>query len=304
MVVALLLTVSVLVPVSDQSAGEDTLAVVVLAGQSNITYISEYMDVDVVNEEVAVPEVDCYYFGTAESPLRQWVYDDSVGVGLYSMLDSDRQWRIGGEECAIASAIGQKSNCDVLTINVGISGQMISHFLPTNAGGVYIDAMLSAALDLIPNHYRQIKCGWVWCQGESDRTTSVESYVGSFGTIRENFAEWGFNTCYLVQTAPDRSGNATEAQLQCVSTYSDVILASTAPSTFTVANGGLIEGNTLHYTQHGRDGVGAEVGAKIASGMTWHTDNSSLLGMIHIIPLIVIVGLVLGAVGMFISRRD
>lgn len=309
--VGVVLVTALLIPVVDDNStdGENTLDVVVIAGQSNAAYIVDYVDVDVVNSEIPQVTEKCYYFGYGPNDAARPINNLNEGknsniLNLFGM-SSGGKWVIGGEEVALASTIASVTHDDVLVINVAIPGQAIEYFTPTQAGGAYAKEMIELALSKIPTTYSVRTVGWMWCQGESDKTTAVADYVASFDLIQAQYAELGFDTCYMVQTKPVDSGNATTAQTQICDTDPDVIMASTAPADFTVANGLLIDGNSLHYSQAGRDIVGEEVGDKIAANISVHLrDGSATYSVLQLVPILVVVALVLGAVGSFISRRD
>lgn len=279
----------------------DALDVVVLAGQSNIAYVPEYMDVSVVNEDVPLPGADCYFYGYSNRPA----FDNAVlsNCDIYNMVENNK-WIIGGEEAAIASTISNTFKNDVLTINVGIPGKNITYFEPGNTGGQHIEDVLSDALSKIPENYHVNKCGWVWCQGESDKTTAIDDYVASFEDVRSIFLDYGFEDCYLVQTKPIDSGNSTMAQKKIVLTVPDVFLASTAPAGFTAESGTLIVGNTLHYSQLGRDIVGSQIGQSIIDHTPVIYKESAYNSLIEIIPILMIISILMAAVGALYLKRD
>ena len=203
--IGLIVTGGILVPaVTEMSEDRDTLEVVVLGGQSNIAYVLDYMDLSTVNSDFGAPAADCYYFGK-NVPVRL-----NMPLGsceLHSMY-SNGAWIIGGEEVGIAYTIANKTQNDVLVINAAIPAYSVSQFEPGTTGGDHIKHVIEAALSEIPSSYSITKCGWVWCQGESDKTTSVNDYVASFDKVAGLFNDFGFTTCYMVQTRPVDSGNA------------------------------------------------------------------------------------------------
>lgn len=292
----------ILMPVIERVniSGEDTLDVIILGGQSNIAYNPLRVDAEVVNEQIGLPSTNCYYFGT-ESQAVQY---DRMPISDCSMLPMvvNEQWHIGGEEPAIAKVISDYTNDDVYIINVAIGGFSISQFAPGSIGGNWINSVLDAALDFIPDRYTVNKVGWVWCQGESDKTTPVSSYVESFGSLDDYFKTKGFDYCYLVETRPIDSGNATAAQRELPGIYDNVEMACTAPATFSVANGMLRDGDALHYSQAGRNVVGEDVGEAIASNLSTHSRNGIESEILAIIPVFVAIGLIIYIVPNISSR--
>ena len=295
-VVSVILMGSLLVPYLDSTTekNENVLDVFVLGGQSNMAYIPSYMDLDVVNDELGAPAEDCYYFGTSSRPV--YLNMDLATCDIYPMY-SGGAWIIGGEECGLAYALTPKTHHDLLVINVGIPAYKISQFEPGTTGGDHIENVIEAALAAIPSTYTVNKLGWAWCQGESDRTTSYASYIASFNKIDAMLGGFGFDMCYMVQTKPSDSGSATIAQQMIVNDQKDVVMASTAPAGFTIANGGLIEDNWLHYTQHGRIIVGEDIANAIS------VPNTSYFEILYIVPVLIIAAIILLAVRMY-SNRD
>ena len=303
--IGVVLVGAVLVPTIEETnvSGEGVLDVVILGGQSNIAYNTTRVDPSVVNDQIELPSTNCYYFGTSSQAVQYSVTTIS-SCSMQPMVVGDA-WKIGGEEPAIAKKIADKTNDDVYIINVAIGGTAIADFLPGTTRGTWVNDVLTAALPLIPEKYTVNKVGWVWCQGESDKTTAVADYIESFGTLNDYFKSKGFDYCYLVETKPIDSGNATAAQRELPSIYDNVTMASTAPATFTVDNGLLREGDQLHYSQAGRNIVGDQVGAAIANNLPTHSRDGLESPLLQAIPIIVICALVLAAGGMILIRsRD
>lgn len=304
-VVMILVVVSVLLPVtsSHSADGEDTLEVIILGGQSNAAYTvgTPRIDPAVTNEEIPQPVSNCYYYGTDSAVVY---HSTNLATCAIHSMTSEGQWIIGGEEASIAYMVSKATNADVLIINTAVPAQKVSAFIP---GGTYYQRtvdIMTAALDLIPEKYHQVRCGWVWIQGEADKATTISDYVADFHKVQDFYASYGFDTCYLVETDHGHSGNATEAHHYLVAHDPKVILGSAAPSTFSVAQGTLVEGNEIHYSQKGRDVVGLQVGEAMTPSLTYLARSSPVYPMVSLIPILVLAGLAIGVVGSFISNRD
>ena len=303
-VIIVIISLPLMAIISDYDHGDNTLEVIVIAGQSNAAY--RQANTTIVNEDVPIPTTNVYYYGTSSQPI--WygypsnpTYDDTFdSYGIYSMI-SNGSWKIGGYEPVLAQSIGKESNCDVLVINVGISSANINYLLPDQIGGTYVKNVIEDALSKVDNKYVVDKVGYVWIQGESDKTTSVSTYIEKFETINEWYHSNGFDTCYLVQTRPSDGGNASMAQLKICQEDSSVILASTAPSTFTVSNG-LIESDDLHYTQRGRDIIGLDIDSKI--NLPYHLKESQGSEIIAILPIMIIVMIILATCKIYIGFKN
>lgn len=300
-ILAIVLTICVVVPITANTTrtGDDTLCVVVLVGQSNVAYIPSYMDLDVVNEDVPLPTTNCYYFGTSSFPISGSNID---ACSIWPMVVGNK-WRIGGEECSLAYGISEKTNDDVLVINVGDPGRPISYFEPTNDGGKRIQAILDRALNLIDDKYVIKKVGWIWGQGESDKTTPIEDYVSSFTKIDHMMKDNGFDKCWMIQTKPIDSGYATQSQEEIVDSFKNVNWGSKAPDKFTVQNGGLIEGNSLHWSQSGRIEVGYDCAEQIVKILPTHPRSSVAYELLELVPIFIVLGVIIGLVAFTIHKR-
>lgn len=302
--VAIVIAGSVLAPiVSESSDGDYTLEVLVIAGQSNAAY-GGFVNPTLVNTEIPQPSTNVYYYGTASQPI--WygypsnpTYDTTFeSYDIYSMVD-DGKWIIGGYEPGMAYAISEKSNCDVLVINVGISSANIQYLQPTSDGGIYVKNVIDDALSKVDSKYKIDKVGYMWLQGESNYSTAINTYISDFDVINDWYHSEGFNVCYMVQTRPYNGGNASTAQLQICANDPTVVLASTAPDSFTVDNGLMVSDN-LHYSQAGRDVIVNDVASFIH--ILYHMREASPILMV--IPAIVIIAILAVVVRMIMARSD
>lgn len=305
--VAIIMIATLVAPLCIQPSSDDTLEVLVIAGQSQAMYSGgDRCNPSEVNGTVPLPSTNAYYYGTATSPIV-WggfytspTYDTTFSsYGLHNMIDSG-EWVIGGYEPILANKIAADSNCDVLIINVGISGAPISFLQPSATGGIFMDRVISNALAEVPSHYTLEKIGFMWLQGESDKDNTSEYYIEKFDIILDHFQSEGFDTCYMVETAPNKGGNAVTAQRIIAATNPAVIMASTAPETFTVQNG-LLSSDNLHYTQAGRTLIAEQVSDYIH--VPYHFDEGST-SLLHVIPLILILAVIATIAMGIIRTRD
>lgn len=300
--ILILVTATVLIPVCEDYDDENSLAVMVLAGQSNAQYMPSVVDLSLMDAQ-GVPNHNVYYYGDSTPVIYRTpaaiVYDDTFrSYSIHSMLNANgSKWNIGCEDAQLALKLSNKLDCDVLIINVGIGAAKSSYFMPGHDGGNFINNVISKALNDINGRYDTIhKVGYVWIQGEADASTAINTYKSNFNQINNWFDSQGFKTCYMVQVRPENGGNASVAQLQIAQTTPNVILASTAPATFTQENG-LLSSDGLHYTQAGRIVVANDV----VNHVTYKIEESTSL--ISIIPVIVIVSIILMVVALYRSKN-
>lgn len=308
---AIILFAVVTVPTINYYDGEKTLEVYVLAGQSNSAYSikEERCDAEYVNENVPSPDTTLWYYGTEEMPIRNGIsgstpsdYDTTFeSYDLWKMYRNG-EWIIGGVEPTLALEISEHTDSDVLIVNAGVDNQTIARLLPTSTHGQYVAEVLSHAFAHIDHEkYTTVNYrGVVWIQGESDNVegTTVESYVEDFTTLKAWYSEQGFNQWYIVQIRPLNSDNAAIAQSQIANEYDDVHLTDVARS-FTTSNG-LMNSDNIHYTQEGRCLVGYAVGDMTPFSPHLRGDAISL---IWILPVIIVIGIGVGALSL-IRQRD
>lgn len=308
--ISLIVIAAVLVPIIDDASvdGEHTLDVVIISGQSNAQYNSNYADLTLVNETFGSPSTDCYFYGYDQSNLVRPANNlgelDRLSSLKFAPMYSDGAWRIGCTEPGLAYTLGNKTNNDVYVINVALGGLSIDHFEPGHDAADYATTLIADAMSKIPSTYEKInKVGWMWCQGESDDDTTVDAYIASFNNVQGFYDNLGFKTCYLVQTRSVDSGNAYDAQATIAATNPNVVLASTAPESFTVANGEMLS-DDLHYSQKGRDIVSVDVGTAMADHQSTSIRDANYSGLLQAIPLITIVAVVIGVAALAIRMRE
>lgn len=310
--IAIIIIATALIPIINDTDGDSTLEVYVLAGQSNSAYSikQERCDAEYVNEHVASPDCDLWYYGTEEMPIRNGIssstpsdYDTTFESYRLWKMYRDGEWIIGGIEPTLALEISERTDSDVLIINVGVDNQTISRLLPTATQGQYVQEVLDHALPLIDREkYSTVNyCGVVWIQGESDNVegTTVESYVEDFTVLKNWYAEKGFNQWYMVEVRPLVSDNAGVAQMEIAEQYSDVHLTNVARS-FEISNG-MINSDDIHYTQKGRCLVGETVGDMTP---TDHHLRGTSIDLIWILPLLLILGVVTTLITALVYRRE
>lgn len=305
--VAVVITAGVLIPVCLDDSNPN-LYVFVIAGQSNAEYAGT--GIGIMNDNASAPNSDVLYYGSESMPIQcgykivggQTILTDHdptlKSYNVHSMYD-DSRWRIGCLDAIIADKISNRSDVDVMIINVAIGGASVEMLQPNNIGGQYVSSVINDAMSKIPSKYNVTKLGYAWLQGEADATTAESTYIDKFHNINSWYNAQGFPMCYMVQTRPYDGGNASSAQLTICNTTSNVVLSSIAPQSFTVANG-LMNPDNRHYSGEGRYIVGSQIGDSIDL-ITVSTNDTN--GLIKIVPLIVIISIVIMAIGMLSLRR-
>lgn len=282
-IIAILTISCIAIPILSeyQNNGADTLDIVVIAGQSNGVYYTDYVDVNFINENLPQPPTNCLYYGN----------------GYLHNMSNNGAWSIGNLDPAIAYQISKMTNDNVLVINSCVGGKNIEYFTPGHDGAIFIDTVLTTALSRVAGYSNVNKIAWVWVQGESDAETPITDYIADFSKINAMFSEYGFKSCWISQTRAENGGNATLAQEKIVSTYNNVSWGSTASQGFTTTNG-LLANDGLHYTQAGRLIIGNDIGESIAHSLPLHACSLPITSLISVIPIIMTISIILAAVGL------
>lgn len=304
--IAVFITINVLIPVSDidntHVTQNNNLDIVVLIGQSNTAYwsVSTTM-VDDANADIKLPISNCYYFGTSGAPCGSLTIDFDM-CDIYPMVDNNK-WVIGGLEVGIASIISNYSGDNVLIVNAGVSGENIDYFTPDNTGGQRLINMLDRVMSCIDPGYNIVKTAWIWNQGENDKTTSFTHYIAEFNKINDMFFNLGYNKGYIVETRAVNGVNSTVAQSRIVNSIDNINWGSRSTNTFTIDNGYMNE-DDIHYNQHGRNVVGIDCGNAIINNIDISDINNSAYNkIIGLIPIIVLVAVVIGAIGLLLGVK-
>lgn len=311
-IIGVVIVSTILIPVVKDStegpAENDNLNVYVLAGQSNSAYYNA--DVTVANENPAIKNDFAFYYGTSESPIEcgtivDMDYDTTFeSYGIYSMTDSDGNFRIGNIEAPFASTFVNETNQKCLIINTGIGGVSIDSYVPGSVGFTYATDVIEDALSKIPDTYNVIKRGVLWVQGESNNAMQITRYIGQFESMFNGFKDLGFDSVFISQTRAINGGNATVAQGIISETVNGAYLACDAASSFSIS-AGTIASDNLHYTQKGDNIIGKDLAeyviVKTGFPTKMDTQHSDL---IMIVPLLVVVGLIMMIVAVIVSRRE
>lgn len=293
--VALIVTSTLLIPVINDAKEEpSTLDVIIIDGQSNAEYSSNTARTNMELIDLSAPEHKLMYYGSETAANS---YPGSDSYKLYEMY-RDGVWQIGGLEPTLAYYYSERSGHDVLTINVARGAMGIAWLKPTGNGGIWAQGCIDKALSEITGYSRINMVGWVMLQGEHDKTMAVDSYKTQFMELDAYFDSIGAKYCYLVKTREYYGGNATIAQNQLVAEHPDIFMATTITDTFTEENGMLVTGDPIHYSQLGRNVIGEAVGKYMI------VYESPTIPLLDIIPVLVIVAIVMGAVVAIFIKRD
>lgn len=276
------------------STDENTLDVIIIDGQSNAAYYpSNTARVNPADVDLPAPKHNLLYYGT-EQYINYYSYSGERGI--YQMYRDG--WIVGGEEPALALGLSEKSDRDVLTINVARGAQSITWLAPGGAGWTYATNCIEDALGKITGYDHLNLLGWVMIQGEADKDMDEATYKSRFMDLSRAFDSLGFGQCYIVNTRPYWGGNATIAQQDLAEHYGNIHIATYATESFTEENGLLVVGDPIHYSQKGRNILGTDLAEYIPDSASLTIDDS----LLYAIPIITIAGFVAIAAGIVLKR--
>lgn len=292
-VVSAVLLITLVYPmVNDPDDASNTLDVIIIEGQSNAEYNTHRCNPYQV--DLPVPTQRLMYYGN-ESEANS--YPGTSSTGVYEM-NRDGSWKIGGLEPALAYYYSLHTNNPVLTINVARGGMSISWLSAEAEGLGYAKEVIDAALSNIHGYHVRM-AGWVMAQGEADKNMDVDVYKEYFLELRDYYKSIGADECYLIKTRDFYGGNSVIAQEELCEEYEDIHMATTITDTFTDDSGYVYPQDPIHYTQVGRNVVGESV----ADYMSDFIPNYNSYELLKVVPIIIAVAIILGAVGLMVASR-
>lgn len=299
MLIAIILVGSLMVPAISEASEGSVVDVIVVDGQSNAEDWGSFAN-EINTLYTEKPSESLYYYGT---PTATTHFSDSSSVaatyGVQPMY-SDDKWVIGGYAAPLCNGYADKNGHDVFYINIGCSGQSISALQPTGTRGAWGFGIIDDALDKIKDRYDTVNMiGWIWAQGEADKTMSVDTYISDFDKIQTKFESYGLDECYIIHTREEYGGNATTAQAQIAESDPNVTMTCMFTESFTVEDGDLRSDGEIHYSQQGRIKIANELVEVIPTQDANH-DNT----IYYAIPVVAIVLILIGAIRMMFRDRD
>lgn len=254
----------------DCNVSKAQLDLIFIYGQSNAAYRNP--DPDAVSPK-PFPGTG-YYFGFQDR-YAAVSKENSTGMkyqdaDFWSMYDGSGNLRIGDKAPALTYEYNRMTGHKVYIVDGAIGGRSIVYFIPpASYVWEYGKAVLGRALDLVDESLFDLHYGsYVWIQGESDRSMSVEEYSENFLSIHTAMLEGEmgipFETVYISLLA-EKYENPRKAQLALSEAHLTIILAADLSRTFTEENG-LLGDDGIHYTQKGNNLIGQALGICLAKG--------------------------------------
>lgn len=279
------------------------LDVFLMTGQSNAAY---YSADPATASPVPLPGT-AYYYGTS-STFRPSSPD---GGEFLSMIAADGSAAIGDKAPSFAAKYYDLTGHKVYWMCGATGGRMISTFQPTNGTSwLYMQSIVYYAMNSIDRDlFIPVIKSYMWIQGESDRNNDIDYYEENFlnmnNSILKGALGYSFDHCFISKIAAKDGGNAALAQIALAESHPGIItLSSTTADTFTVENG-LMASDNIHYTQAGDNIIGVELAESVAE---WYEDNDKRTFaedlVFGIVPILLIVGVIIGIVSYAIMRRD
>lgn len=268
-------------------------------GQSNSTYRSA---IEESNPDTASP-----YPSRSAGYLINMFQSDTEPMAIY---DSDGDPNIGGNFPSFMADYYEETGRKVLVISAGVGGRSILKFQPGNE--MYertLTAMNSAYDNFLSQteYYEPGKKVMIWIQGEADNDNmTADTYCDYFMTFWNSIQSTAhpFDYCMISLLASDYPV-IKEADLKLIEDHSEMYLGSEVAQTFTIDNG-LLVSDGIHYSQEGRNLLGASL-AESADYLLTHQkvrQSDAVLNLYKLVPLMFIIALLVGAAAAIYSRRD
>lgn len=244
------------------------LDVVLMSGQSNSTYIPWYAE---NGEASPLPSPGTAYVWAQADGNYSYLYEADADPRMMDMVSPEGVSLTGATAPAFAASYTELTGSKVLFVAGGLASMHVRSFDPSSGTSwTYMQNCLTDALDSIDrSHFTPRGACYLWIQGESDKVTAVDVYKRQFMTMHEAIlgGELGmaFNHCFISLPAEDDSTNAYQAQLQLAQEHPGTITVATdLADTFTIENG-LLQSDTVHYTQEGYNEIGTALGESAGS---------------------------------------
>lgn len=303
------------------------LDVFLITGQSN----SGNYDYDQLSTEVP-PLGSSYYYGTYRALCYPNYQIDSYNPSLCDMrpitstaLDLPV---IADKSTVFSKQYYLETGHKVYWICGGIGGKSVTWFSPTYGSGQiysYESELLDNALGCVDTSLYNIHIrDYFWIQGESDKDLPIDTYKSCFtewntaltsnSEFYSNMENWPtgeyFKNCYI-SLIPSEYTNSYKAQIELADAIENVHISTKIANTFSVQNGMLNSGDGVHYTQKGDNTIASYLANSAISGVSDKNDvnlsldwkSGSAWELMELIPLLVIVALLLGVVGLIIRSR-
>lgn len=302
------------------------LDVFLITGQSN----SGNYDYDQF-ETVTPPLGSSYYYGTYRAlcyPNYQIAtYDPSLCDMRPITSDALNVPVIADKSTVFAKNYYEQTGHKVYWICGGIGGKSVTWFSPTYGSGEiypYEQQLLDDALGCVNTDFYNIHIkDYIWIQGETDKTLSINTYKECFtewntaltsdSSFYESMENWPegqfFKNCYI-SLIPSEYTNSYKAQLELASEIENVTISTKIANTFTIQNGMLNSGDGIHYTQKGDNVIAKYLATSAASNVydknpvikqiEW--ENGVEWDLLAILPILIIVGVITSIIGMLIIK--
>ena len=287
------------------SCTKATLHVIVLSGQSQAVY--RQANVSQTNKDLdQCAYGGAYYYGSSAQPVvwsSNWQSWDYSALGMQSMTTAEGKWRIGSMEAPVASQYLHMTGDSVYIVNTAINGRGIVS-LAQEEGRQYSDNILTHALDAIPREYFNVVLdGWLWLHGQANKTMNPAEYSRIFGEIYAQYTQYGFKACVIEMPRGSEAPLIRDADHIIVNTYDNCMLSPDIGNKFT--NDGPYIDDGTHYSQAGRDIVGAAMAETLADYLYPRAEYTSIVNTLtSLIPVLLAVSIVVGVAYTIISKRE
>lgn len=288
------------------NVGKGHIDVYVIAGQSN-TYASLYVDAATA-DPLPSPGTG-YYYGTTAAPVISKTYNSSQ-CAMRDIVTDEGAAAIGSFWPSLCEKYVNETGHRIYLLNIGLSGQPIATFLPGASNWAHINAAMSDAVAAIDDElFDYTPLGYVWVQGEGDKTTPIPTYETDFVILNDKLTSGDMALklprAFISKVRIAQTESISDAQIWLTQNIKDVVMGSTLPDTFTVENGLMVE-DDLHYSQAGCNALGQSLAATLAEYLPEDStpDNKTAMDLLGLVPMLLAVGMIIMIAAVVIARRE
>lgn len=244
------------------SVSKAPLHVFMFIGQSNSAY---WAGVDPSTEDPVPYLGSSYYYGTDDAQSNKNLGD--VTYSFHEMTDPlTGDAVIGGIDAPFAATLYNDLGWKTFVVNCAVSGSSITTWIPGETNYVYAQSLFDEAWNSIDlDLFTPTIESYIWIQGESNASMGVSTYMGYFLQMHDSLidgsftANGKFDSALISKVRQQNAPTPAIAQLLLARDYSTIYVGCELADTFTVSNGLMIS-DDLHYSQLGRNLIGAALG--------------------------------------------
>lgn len=279
----------------------------IFAGQSNAAYYNSNGALDPASVDPVPAPGTAYYFGTDTRYDR--LYHASLGgtPEFRSFTASDGSAALGDKGAPFAGVYNELTGNRVYFVCIAISGQSIVNMdPPSGPGWTYALRVVDDAMDAVdPDLFTVVPRSYVWIQGESDREMAPSEYAERFEEINSRILSGGLGVsmdhCFVSKLNSRYAGTGGVLGMEEVVENNPSVSYAASAWDFSI-DAGTLASDGVHYSQKGDNIIASELAH---SCVEWYDSrhDGAAWQIVHVVPVIIVLGLAVLAASVLILRR-